>query len=63
MDCHILHETLLFHVDMVGGISINTQLSFIRTHIFGVDMATSIAGIGFWAEAALFMPESDVIMV
>jgi hypothetical protein len=56
-------RNILIPVDMVGGISINTQLSFIRTHIFGIDMATSIAGIGFWAEAALFMPEKDVIMV
>ena len=49
-------------VDAMGGININSQLSFSRTHIFGADMATSIAGIGFWAEAAAFIPEKDVIM-
>lgn len=49
-------------VDAMGGTNINSQLSFSRTHIFGVDMATSIAGIGFWAEAAAFLPEKDVIM-
>jgi len=49
-------------VDAMGGTNINSQLSFSRTHIFGVDMATSIAGIGFWAEAAAFLPENDVIM-
>jgi hypothetical protein len=49
-------------VDTLGGITINSQLSFARTHIIGADMATSIAGVGFWAEAALFIPEKDIIM-
>ena len=49
-------------VDTLGGININSQLSFIRTHIIGADMATSIKGVGFWAEAAAFLPENDVIM-
>jgi len=49
-------------VDTLGGLKINSQLSFIRTHIIGADLATSIAGIGFWAEAAAFIPEKDVIM-
>lgn len=48
--------------DNFGGININSQLSFIRSHIIGADLATSIAGIGFWAEAAAFIPESNVIM-
>ena len=49
-------------VDAFGGININSQLSFSRTHIFGVDMATSIGGFGLWAEAAAFMPDKNVIM-
>jgi len=49
-------------VDTLGGININSQLSFFRTHIIGADLSTSIAGIGFWAEAAAFIPEKDVIM-
>ena len=49
-------------VDTLGGININSQLSFARTHIIGADMATSIAGIGFWAEAAAFLPEHEQIM-
>lgn len=49
-------------IDAMGGTNINSQLSYSRTHIFGVDMATSIAGIGFWVEAAAFLPEKDVIM-
>jgi len=49
-------------VGTLGGININSQLSFTRTHIIGADLSTSIAGIGFWAEAAAFIPEKDVIM-
>jgi len=49
-------------VNALGGININSQLSFARTHIIGADLATSIAGVGFWAEAAAFIPEKDVIM-
>lgn len=49
-------------VDITGGTSIHSQLSFARTHIIGADLATSIAGVGFWAEAAAFIPDNDVIM-
>ena len=49
-------------VDAIGGISIKSDLSFNRTHIFGADMAGSIGGVGVWAEAAAFLPEKDVIM-
>jgi len=49
-------------VDTLGGVQINSQLSFTRTHIIGADMATSIAGVGVWAEAAAFIPQKDVIM-
>ena len=52
-----------FYPDYVhGGININAQLSFARFHIIGADLATSLAGIGFWAEAALFIPEKDIVM-
>ncbi len=49
-------------VDTMGGISINSRLSFYRTHIFGTDMAGSIGGVGVWAEAAAFLPENEVVM-
>ena len=49
-------------VDTLGGININSQLSFNRNHIFGADMAGSIGGVGVWAEAAAFLPENEVIM-
>lgn len=49
-------------VDLQGGVNVDAQLSYKRNHIFGADLATSIAGIGFWAEAAMFLPEEDIIM-
>ncbi len=49
-------------VDTMGGITINSDLSFYRTHIFGADLAGSIGGVGVWAEAAAFLPEREQIM-
>ena len=49
-------------VDTLGGISINSELTFYRTHIFGADMAGSIGGVGVWAEVAAFLPDNEVIM-
>jgi hypothetical protein len=49
-------------VDLFGGVNINSQLSFMRTHIVSTDFVTGIAGIGLWGEAALFIPDGDVIM-
>ena len=49
-------------VDMTGGIEIKSQLSFARTHIFGIDLAGSLGGVGIWAEAAGFLPDTKVIM-
>ena len=48
--------------DSLGGVNINTQLSYYRTHIFGADLAGSIAGVGVWAEAGAFLPENEVVM-
>ena len=49
-------------VDTLGGIDVNVQTSFFRQHIFGADLATSIGGVGVWAEAAAFLPEHEVVM-
>jgi hypothetical protein len=48
--------------DAQGGVHVDAQLTYERNHIFGVDLATSIAGIGFWAEAAVFIPSKDIMM-
>jgi hypothetical protein len=52
----------IYPVDAVGGVGVNSVLSYERNHIFGADLVTSIAGIGFWAEAAMFLPAQDVIL-
>jgi len=49
-------------VNLTGGVSINSDLSFYRTHIFGADLAGNIGGVGVWAEAAAFLSENEVIM-
>lgn len=54
-------STTVVPVDALGGISISSQLSFMQAHIIGADLSTSIAGIGFWAEAAAFLPANDVV--
>ena len=48
--------------DTLGGVNVNVQTSFFRQHIFGADLATSIGGVGVWAEAAAFLPENEVVM-
>jgi len=47
---------------MTGGTNIHSELSFMRNHIIGVDLATSIGGAGVWAEAAAFIPDQDMVM-
>lgn len=49
-------------VDTMGGVNINSQLIFPRTHIIGADLAGSIGSIGIWAEAAAFIPEDKITM-
>ncbi|MCK9612708.1 MAG: hypothetical protein M0R16_07375 [Bacteroidales bacterium] len=58
----VITRNTITAVDTLGGINVRTQLSYPRVHIFGADIATSVVGIGLWAEAALFLPEKDVIM-
>jgi len=56
-------KNTFYLADTLGGINIHSQLSFARFHIIGADLATSLAGIGIWAEAAYFMPKEDVLMI
>ncbi len=46
--------------DTLGGVSINAQLQYPRTHIFGIDFATNILGAGLWGEAAMFLPVNSI---
>lgn len=50
-------------VNASGLININSQLSFARNHIIGADIATGIGGIGFWAEGALFIPDTNIVLI
>lgn len=43
-------------------INVSAEISYVRNHIFGADLATSIGGIGLWAEGALFDPQNDVYL-
>jgi hypothetical protein len=52
----------LIPVNAQGGVNVDAELSYERNHIIGADLATSIAGIGFWAEAAAFIPDKEIIM-
>ncbi|HAF06987.1 MAG: hypothetical protein QME48_06475 [bacterium] len=45
-----------------GEVDITSELIYPRMHIAGIDMAGDIAGVGVWAEAAVFFPE-EVKMV
>lgn len=58
----VVNRNTFMPVDMLGGININSQLSYARTHIIGADLAASISGIGIWAEAAAFISKKDVVM-
>lgn len=42
--------------------NIKTFLNYNRNHIVGFDFAGNLMSVGFWGEAALFIPEKDNIM-
>ncbi len=55
------YNTITF-ADQQGGLNVDAKTTFFRQHIFGADMATSIGGVGLWAEGAAFLPEKEVVM-
>ncbi|MBW6492130.1 MAG: hypothetical protein K0B15_13160 [Lentimicrobium sp.] len=42
-------------------VNVEAALTFPRNHIFGGDVAGSIGSVGVWAEAALFVPQKEII--
>jgi hypothetical protein len=44
------------------GVDIYSELFFPRQHIIGADLAGSVGSFGVWAEAAVFIPEKEIIM-
>ena len=59
----LTYYNTLTPLDTNGNVSLKSQLSYTRTHIFGADMAGSIGGLGVWVEAAAFLPNNEVILV
>jgi hypothetical protein len=58
----VITKNTFIPVDLTGGVDICSSLSFMRTHSIGADFAADITGIGLWGEAALFIPDKNVIM-
>lgn len=58
------HNTfnLISPIDILGGVKVNSDLSFSKADVLGFDLSTNFMGIGIWAEAALFFSENDIIM-
>jgi len=44
------------------GVDIYSEMFFPRHHIIGADLAGSIGSFGVWAEAAVFIPEKEIVM-
>jgi hypothetical protein len=44
------------------GFLLHTELLFPRHHILGADLAGSLGSVGVWVEAALFIPEKEIIL-
>jgi len=44
------------------GFLLHTELLFPRHHILGADLAGSLGSVGIWAEAALFIPEKEIVL-
>ncbi|MDD3701326.1 MAG: DUF1302 family protein [Bacteroidales bacterium] len=49
-------------LDLAGGTKIESELTYARTHVFGADIATTLGGFGIWGEAAVILPQKDIIM-
>ena len=48
--------------DSPGKLDVAARLIYPRHHIIGADMSGSIGRVGIWAEAALFIPEEEIVM-
>jgi len=49
--------------DSLGQVNIRSILYYPRLHIVGADLSSSIGSVGVWAEAAMFLPEKEVVAV
>lgn len=53
----------LLPTNTAGSVNLHSEYAFTKNHIFGFDLATSLAGIGVWAEATAVLPDDKTIMV
>jgi hypothetical protein len=49
--------------DSMGYVNIHSEMFFPRLHIFGLDASGSIGSVGIWGEAAMFLPDKEVVAV
>ncbi len=53
---------IIYESDMAAGRpAVHATLIYPRHHIFGADLSGAIKRVGVWAEAALFLPESEIV--
>jgi hypothetical protein len=48
--------------DTLGGVNVRSELEFPRLHIFGADLAGSIADLGIWLETAVTLPDQEAVL-
>ncbi len=56
------YEMSFLPVDQLGNLQLNSKYYFNRQHIAGLNIAGNIAGVGYWAEAAMYAPTDDVVL-
>jgi len=52
----------LSRTETAGEFDVAARLLFPRLHIIGADMSGSIGRVGIWTEAALFIPQKEIVM-
>lgn len=57
----IMNRVTIMPVDTMGSVDIYGEFIYPRMHIFGFDLAGQLAGVGAWAELAVFLPEEIVM--
>lgn len=62
-DIPIQYYNRISLVEPPATIDISSKLFFPRQHVFGADLSGAIGNVGVWAEAAIFLPEKEVIML
>lgn len=56
-DIPIANRLVVTPIDTLGNVRLDTYLGFPKLHTVGIDCAGELYSIGFWGEAAVFLPE------